>query len=458
MAGYSFDQDDVERTHSTVFATPYRGTTVGSDLRRRLDQDHQLYYARARWSEADQFFDDGALTISLQRVEETEDRIRRSGAALLQGFQLWTTGADLQLLSRTRFGTLTYGFDYYHDDVNSFGRNRAPGGAGWVSSTRGPIADDASYDLLGLYLQDELRPTPRLGLTAGLRYTSAWASANDVDPDPNDALVFGPVDEHWDDLVGSFGSSWEVWDGLRLFGSVAMGFRAPNLSDLTRFDVARSGEVERPAPDLEPEEYTQYEIGLKARAGRSEGQLAYFYTSIHNQIERFPTGEISPDGAVVEKANVGDGHAEGIELSARHAVGEGFSIFGSIAWIAGELDTFVGPSAKEERDRLSRLPPTTALLGLRWDSVDARYFAEATAVLVDEADRLSPEDERDVQRIPPGGLPGYTIYYLRGGARIAESLRLTAALENLTNKDYRILGSGLNEPGWNLVVGLDVAF
>jgi hemoglobin/transferrin/lactoferrin receptor protein len=36
---------------------------------------------------------------------------------------------------------------------------------------------------------------------------------------------------------------------------------------------------------------------------------------------------------------------------------------------------------------------------------------------------------------------------LRGGIRLAEALDLTLALENVTDEDYRIHGSGVNEPG-----------
>ena len=75
-----------------------------------------------------------------------------------------------------------------------------------------------------------------------------------------------------------------------------------------------------------------------------------------------------------------------------------------------------------------------------------------------EQRRLSPDDERDTQRIPPGGTPGYAIFTIRGVIEILRSARILVALENITNRDYRILGSGMNEPGRNLVVSLDLQF
>ena len=63
-----------------------------------------------------------------------------------------------------------------------------------------------------------------------------------------------------------------------------------------------------------------------------------------------------------------------------------------------------------------------------------------------------------MQRIPPGGTPGHVVVTVRGGWRSRKQLRLVAALENVTNEDYRIHGSGVNEPGRSLVVGIDWRF
>ena len=47
---------------------------------------------------------------------------------------------------------------------------------------------------------------------------------------------------------------------------------------------------------------------------------------------------------------------------------------------------------------------------------------------------------------------------LRGGWRFTPSLTLTAALDNLADKDYRVHGSGLNEPGRNLILAAEYSF
>ena len=73
-----------------------------------------------------------------------------------------------------------------------------------------------------------------------------------------------------------------------------------------------------------------------------------------------------------------------------------------------------------------------------------------------EADRLSTRDVADTSRIPPGGTPDYLVFHLRGGLWLGR-VRLHAGLENLTDEDYRVHGSGLNMPGRNLVFGISVS-
>ena len=91
---------------------------------------------------------------------------------------------------------------------------------------------------------------------------------------------------------------------------------------------------------------------------------------------------------------------------------------------------------------------------LRYDHPDQRFWAEGEMLVADEQDRLSTRDELDTDRIPPGGTPGYTVLSLRAGTRIGQRGTLSAAIENLLNKDYRLHGSGLNEPGTNLILSL----
>lgn len=459
LAFQAVTQDSVPRTHSTLSSRSFHGTTIGSDLRRDLDQRRYLGYAQLHWRPEDLAgLSRVSFNASYHLQKEEEDRIRGNLRRRRQGFEDGTFGTWVQLESPSPLGTFTYGIEYYRDDVDSFFRELNPDGSLRELRPRGPVADDASYDLLGVYVQDSVRLVDRLEVVLGGRFSYVHAEADQVDPDPTSGQALGPLNEDFAGAVGSLRILYEATDWWNLFGGASQGFRAPNLSDLTRFDVARSGEVETPSPGLDPETTTTFELGSKFLVEDWGLQAfgAYHYTILDDLIVRFPTGATLDGDPVVTKDNVGDGFVHGVELGLSWRFCRGFTAFGNFTWLEGEVDTIEG--GRRAREPLSRLQPAAALLGLRWASPEDRYWVESTVTIVDNQDRLSPRDEADTQRIPPGGTPGYTVYTLRGGAEVYEGLQLFAAVENLTDRDYRVHGSGQNGPGTNVILGADWSF
>ena len=438
-------QNDVPRTHRTVDAVPFEGTSVGSDLRRDLDQERQLGYLQLQAENQDAFYDSYQVSLSWQRQAEERNRIRGNGNPDRQGFEVDTLGFFMHLSSPSPVGKWTYGLDYYHDRVDSF-RDGQP--------IQGPVGDDATYDLFGIFVQDEFELSQRLRVTLGGRFNYAGADANSVlDPVSNTQTS---VDENWSSWVSSARFVYGlVDDRVNLFGGISQGFRAPNLSDLTRFDTARTNEFEIPAPGLDPEEFLSFELGVKGQLEELSSQVSLFYTDIKDQISLFPTGNTNTAGeAEITKANVGDGYVYGIEAGAALELGSDWTLFGNATYIEGKAETFPTSAPVKSKEYIDRLMPLSAQLGTRWDEPEGERWAELLAVFADDADRISPRDAADSSRIPPGGTPGYLTFSLRGGWQISEALSLNVGLENLLDEDYRIHGSGQNSPGRSLVLGL----
>ncbi|MFQ5845544.1 MAG: TonB-dependent receptor, partial [Planctomycetota bacterium] len=440
-------QNNVPRSHKTVFAKSFAGTTVGSELRRDLDQERSLLYAQFHREKMEGFIDTVRASVSWQTQEETRDRIRPpSGGGPgpnrrdQQGFEVGTLGLWTQLESPTAWGRLTYGVEYYHDNVNSFS-SRNP--------VQGPVGDDASYDLLGLYVQDVVDLDERLELTVGGRLTFAATEADRV----SDPVTGNPirVDEDWTAVVGSARLRYHlVPDHWNLYGGVSQGFRAPNLSDLTRFDSARTNEFEIPAPGLDPEHTLTFELGVKGRGERYSLQSSVFYTDIRDQIVRFPTGNTNLAGEnEVTKQNIGDGFVYGIELAGAWEPHPQWTLFGNLTFLEGEVDTFPTSARIKRSEYLDRLMPLSAQVGARWEDPGKRFWAEGLVLMADRADKLSTRDRADTQRIPPGGTPGYGVLHLRAGWRIRKGVELTLGIENVLDKSYRVHGSGHNMPGLN---------
>ena len=453
-------QNNVPRWHSTIFSESFEGTALGTDLQRDLDQDRQLFYVQLHAENVQgQFFDTLRTGISWHEQGETEHRIVGTSDRKA-GFDVGSLGFFLHLESPTPIGRLAYGIEFYHDNVNSFERRSNEAGP----RIQGPVGDDAQYDLLGLYLQDTIPIAPHFDVVLGGRFTYANLQADKV-VEGEDNPVTGDIIAVEDDYSAFVGSIRTIYgivpDKLNVFGGVSQGFRAPNLSDVTASRAAASGIFEVPSLGLDPEYYVSFELGLKLREQTWGGQIAYYYTIIDDMIVRSPTGQTTGGGEqIVQGTNAGDGFVHGVEVEGWWQFHQNFTLFGNVTWMEGRVDTFLNvndPTSLVE-GAISRQMPLTAMAGLRFDSTDRLWWVEGMIQFADNANILSPGDQTDTQRIPPGGHEAYAVASIRGGVRITPDVTLTAAVENLTNEDYRVHGSGVNQPGRNFVLGVEIKF
>ncbi len=451
--------DDAWRTHSTIYGVLWEGPTRGSDRQRMFDQDRDLDYLQYHAENLDGFIEGIHASLSHHYQGEVEDRIRGNGNRELQSVDVHTLGVSLQLESPSKFGRWTYGVEYYRDWVDTTYHAYNPAGDLTAVRVQGPVADDSTYDLLGAFVENRLPLVDdHLDLLLGGRFTYAEADAGRV-RDPYTSQTLSLTDS-WDSLVGDARLLWRIdrADHLVAYAGVAQGFRAPNLSDLTRFD-ADAGQQEIPAFGLEPESFVSPEIGVKAQHAWFGAEVTYFYTFMDDLIVRVPTGDLSSNGdLIVTKENAGTGYVHGIELTGRANPHRDWTLWANLTWMRGELDTPTVAGGPEVTEPVSRLMPTTVNSGLRWRHPNRRLWAEFAATFAEKQDRLASNDRRDTQRIPVGGTPGYDVYHLRAGWKPCRFASITAALENLTNTDYRIHGSGSNEPGRNFILTADIRF
>ncbi len=453
IAHQGLSQDDVWRTHRTIYGIRWRGLTNGDDKVHFFDQSRALTYARFSAEMIDGPINDFQLTLSRHAQAEDQYRVRKDSSSDRQGFDVVTWGAGIQMRSETPAGAMVYGGEFYRDYVDTYALRWKPDGSFAKSEIQGPVADDALYDFVGVYLEDNVEVFGgRINLIPGARYSYARADAARVrDPVTGSSLS---IKDEWDSAVGSLRAVYSLAqdnNGWVVFAGVGQGFRAPNLSDLSRFDMARSNEIETPSPGLKPERYVTWDAGLKIRLERVSAQMAGYYTAIDDMITRTPTGRMIEDAVEVTKLNSGDGYIRGLELDARYMLLAGWSLRFSGALMEGEVDTYSTSIAAAGKEPISRLMPPSMQTGIRWDASNGKLWWELDCAAADKADRLSPDDKRDTQRIPPGGTPGYAVFHARAGGRLRAGLKVGVSVENIFDKDYRIHGSGVNEPGRNFL-------
>lgn len=449
----SVSQDDVWRTHKTIYGLTWKGLKAGDEKSRSLDQHRTLDYVTYASEQLNTFVDRMKVTVSRQDQQEDESRIKKDGTGERQGFDVTTWGSSLQLESDTLLGNWVYGVEYYHDDVDSYLNKYKANGELSKVGIQGPVADDARYDSVGFYVQDTISLFgDQLDVTPGARYTAAQVDAKRVlNPQNNKVMA---VDGDWDTVAGSLRLLHPLTPDRHhtVFAGVSQGFRAPNLSDLTRLDTARSNEIETPVSSLEPEYFLSYEAGVKSRWDHFSTTLTYYYTDIDSMIVRAPTGRVIDGLDEVTKKNSGDGYVQGVEWLNTVTFTKNWSSWLSASWMEGEVDAYPTSAPEKKRDYISRLMPPTAQVGVRAQTDRAKYWVEGVCDAAEKADKLSADDQRDTQRIPPGGTPGYAVLGIRVGSQVTSALTLTLAVENILDEDYRIHGSGCNEPGRNFIL------
>jgi hemoglobin/transferrin/lactoferrin receptor protein len=450
-------QDDAPRTHATVDAVSWSGTTIGTDKKRDFDQDRWLTYAQLEGT-TNGWADTYLLSLSHHRQGEVEERIRGDGRRNLSEVVVDTYGATVQLGSQTPIGYLTYGVNWYHDVVDSSRTDFNADGSFRANALQGPVGDDATYDLGSIFLQDRIDATDRLQIWLGGRVDYARADIGRMlDPETEKAKSY---EDDWVNLSGSGRAVFHLDEARRwsLFGGVSTGFRAPNLSDLSRLDGARSDEIETPSPGLDAEQFLLTEIGLRHQGESAEASLVYFHTRMDGQVIGIRTGRVVDGLNEITKVNASDGYIQGIEAEGRWEFTPGWKLFGWVAWQDGETEAPNGVGGPVVTEPVSRLLPLSGEIGLRHESRDGRWWAEILARGATEADRLTTRDQADTQRIPPGGTPGYCIGILRGGVEVAPGFNVIAALENFTDEDYRVHGSGINSTGRGVTISAEWRF
>ncbi|MEW6027323.1 MAG: TonB-dependent receptor [Planctomycetota bacterium] len=457
LAHQRVNQPDVWRTHATIYGITWQDTTIGTDKERSYNHQRQLTYLQYYKQDAGFLGDKARFSLSYHNQDEQFFRQRSNNKMERSGFDVNTLGLSAQMERTSSMGKFVYGTEFYRDNVDSFSRKYLASGALESIEIQGPVADDSVYDLLGVFIQDEYPLKPSLNLTAGVRYTSASVDADKV----KDPTVTTPtqiaISDSWTNFSGNLRLSYLPNENWNIFGGVSQGFRAPNLSDLTRLDIALSNEIETPSPNLKPENYVSVEAGAKTEKEKFSAQGALFYTVINDMIVRYPTGITISGLNEVQKANFGNGNIYGFEIKADYRLDNTWSVFAGAAGQRGEVDTYTSVGVKS-RQPMSKIPPTTATLGVRKTDVSGKWWAEFETKMADRQDRLSPLDKLDTQRTPPDGTPGYSIYNIRGGVTLSRIFQLSCAIENLGNRDYRIHGSGNNEAGRNIILSLKGVF
>lgn len=463
LATYYVNHDDISRWHRTL-NNP--GWTDGDHFAGRgtymfdnYDQEHALTYLRyaGKNPEADASIKSWSSTLSYQRVGDSENLDANSTSSTrFQSLntEVHTLGYDLTLESDLGPGTLVYGGDFYHDGVNS---------SGWSNNTAGtklaeklPIADDSTYDMLGLFSQYTWKPVTPLEVTVGARYTDVDANLGrfyGYDATTGKTKQLHDQSFGWSSLVGSSRVLYHINANRSVYGGISQAFRAPNLNDLSGDITSLANTSSKGSVNVQPEKFVTYEVGTHQVSSTVSSNLGVFYTDISDAISGVK------DGTTSITSNAAQGYVYGAELEGAWRFAPQWEVSGYIAWMDGRTEapkTLGGPVLNTPN---SRQMPLTGSVALRWTADSKKYWVEGRVLAASTEDRITAIDQAaDFQRIPTHGTPGYVVESVHAGWQVNEALSFNAGLENLSDENYRVHGSGQNSPGLNAIFGVKVTW
>ena len=376
---------------------------------------------------------------------------------------------------------LTYGVDAYADAVAS--ERVLPTPRPWGRYPDGSSAFDVSA-----FVQDHIAAGGAFTLSLGANGTYYRVTSDLSLEDP----TFGALKKDGLAATGTAALAFEAADGVKLHGAVGTGFRAPTIDDLTGVQVTNQG-IQAPSPDIDPERSLNLEVGVKVRRPRFGGSIAAFTTFLTDQMVSREASEVygadlptfalnvqaaHPDLDVNVLDNLDEMVIRGVEADVYVSPTPTVTVYGVGTFLRGEVLTLDGRDPDPDRPweaRMRREPPPNATLGVRWEPLDAPYWADVFARGAAKQNRLSNGDIRD-PRVPgltrdrdevtfdengaavDAGTPGWITLNARVGSTFRGASRVTLAVENLFDRRYRWHGSGVDAPGRNFVVSVDHAF
>lgn len=307
---------------------------------------------------------------------------------------------------------------------------------------------DTEVKRIGIFVNDRINITDRATFVLGLRYDSY-----DLEPTP-DALFSNSNVSRYDlaniddsAISSKIGLMYDLSDSLSAYMQYAEGFRSPDYesANLTFTNFAYYYSV-APNPDLDSEESSGYEVGLRGSIDNHQFSLAAYDTDYENFIDTAVTGA-TPQGIVVyQYVNLNDAEIKGIEASYQTAISD------HLLFKLGANRTF----GTSDGEKLINISPSKAVLSLAWKSSNEKIKINSLSTLV----ASSPSN------LPPscgrGGcndlveLGGRVTHDIFGSYQVSPDILLKFGISNITDKKYwnwtTVSGKTINDPNLEMFV------
>jgi hemoglobin/transferrin/lactoferrin receptor protein len=405
-----------------------------------LKYEHFLNYS---------FFKSLNTTLSFHnQQEERELQKDRFSIVTNEMDKVGTIGFTFTTKSQLYANQIISGLEIYSDKVNSYRNFYNPIFSIAEKDARGKIPNNSTYTSMGIFLKNQYEVYSDFNVTAGIRYSFINTKFKYMDVSKSNYY-----DNDFKALTSSVGFLYNFTDAICIKSNFGQGFRAPNLSDLSKFGESKGNIYEIPNLRLKPENLNSIDLGMDLNFSKFQSSITFFYSHISNIIESQDDkyngqSEIELNGVLYKiksKQNVGDAFIRGTEVEINISINENLSLYGNLT------STFGHKLYKNEP--IGGIPPLFGKLGFTYTMKD--YDFQLYSRFADKQNRLS-SDDKDDPRIPKGGTPSWLIANFRSQVNILDYLKFQFSVENIFDLNYRAHGSGINGPGRNFIVGLNI--
>jgi hemoglobin/transferrin/lactoferrin receptor protein len=371
--------------------------------------------------------------------QAAEGRVsRKNGSSILKKDKdiVNTRGFTINIYSEmNKLWTAGSGIELYKDNITSNSREIDILNNNAENPKRGLYPDGAKYGNSSLYSLHHFN-YKKWVVDAGVRLNLFHINIYDSN--------FGKINIRPEAFVYNAAVMYSADAQNHLYVNFSKGFRAPNIDDMGTVGIV-DFRYELPAYNLAPEKSATIEAGYKFSGKKISGSFALYYMRLRQLITRVKEeGQLINGYPVYRKENTDKAFIKGAEAAFEWNPVKALLINGSISSTFGQSIT--------KNEPVRRIPPLNGRLGGFYHK---KNFSTSIELLYAAAQRRLAQGDKDDNRIPVGGTPGWYLINLYAGYKF-KWVDISTGLQNIFNKDYRTHGSGINGAGRNLFLSAAV--
>lgn len=451
-------------------------------------QKRTLFSSTYNFAKNKKWLKKGAIVAAFQKIKESRHNRKFQSLVLnsqIENVEIFSINADFVGI-KTDISSLSYGFEYTYNDVNSiaYGKNLLKENLSLSSikdsnsifkiPTRYP-SGGSNYSTAAHYYEFRKDLSEKSNFNFGMRYTYTWLNAEWEEEALIDANL-NSIKTKNSSLTGSLGYVTRSKNNWQINANFSSGFRSPNIDDMGKIRENR-GILSVPNKKLKPEYVYSTELGLTKYFNNKSNIFSFnlYYTHITNHIIR-DYFEIFNDKSTEDSGTILY-NLEEVKTMANINVGRAAYIYGAsfdseIAILKNLFFksniTYTEGGSKKTHHPLPSISPLFGSFYLKWIhsrlKMQLSYKFSGSKNPLDYS--LGGEDgleETPILGYKDGkteyyGTPSWGVFKLSSSYPLSNNLKATLILDNIFDIHYKEYASGISSPGRNLNIVLEHKF